>query len=121
MTRLLLPCTLLLAVACDAEEPLVCTDDLRYGIDLNVIDEGGVPIDGSVVTYSVDGEPTEDCPGSEGQHVCGPELAGTYELTVDADGYETATVIQDVSADECHVIPEVLEVTLIELATTSSR
>ena len=41
------------------------------------------------------------------------ERAGTYTLTVDADGFETA-VIEDivVDADICHVIPVTREVSL---------
>ena len=118
MTRLVLPLALLLTTACD--EPFVaCTDDLRYGISLTVIDEAGEAVPGTEVTYTVDGGDAEICDGADGEHACGPEVAGTYELTIEAEGFETQTLAQDVGQDECHVIPEVIEVTLTEDTTSS--
>ena len=113
MFRFLMPLALLLASACEEETLVACTDDLRYAIDLTVVDDSGVPIPEATVTYSVDGGPTEDCNGVDGYHSCGPELAGEYELTIEADGYDVETVVEEVLEDACHVIPAVLEVTLL--------
>jgi hypothetical protein len=113
MFRFLLPLALLFTSACEDKSQIACTDDLRYAIDLTVVDDGAVPIPATTVTYSVDGGPTEDCSGVDGYHSCGPELAGEYELTIEAEGYGVEIVVEEVLADECHVIPAVLEVTLV--------
>ena len=121
MTRLVLPLALLFTSACNQELVYACTDDLRYAVDLTIVDEAGDLVPGTLVTYSVDGGETLSCDGMDGEHACGPELPGTYELTIEAPGFAIETVTQVVDADECHVITEVIEVTLLaDVVSTSS-
>ncbi len=124
MTRTTLALSLglvVLTVGCPKPET-ACTDDARSSITLSVVDEMGVSINDATATYSVDGSAAQDCEGwSDGSFACGWEQAGTFEITVDAAGYDAQTITQDVAEDECHVITELIEVTLMPVACTGEE
>ena len=86
---------------------VVCTEIFVSGVNATVTnaDTGGV-IEGVTLTLT-EGDYTETMMElSPGNYAGAGERAGTYTLTVEAEGFETQT-IEDivVDADECHVIP----------------
>lgn len=90
-----------------------CTEIFVSGVNVSVTDQDGQPVTGAVLTLTEGdfSETMEDL--GDGEYAGAGERAGTYTLTVDADGFETATVENIVvGADECHVIPEARDVTL---------
>jgi len=73
-------------------------------------------VGGAAVTYSVDGGDLLDCnEAGEGSWVCGWEAAGEIEVFASAELHEPASAVVTVEADECHVIPEGLQLVLQEL------
>jgi len=91
----------------------VCTDDLRYALDITVVDADGAPVTGATGTYSVDGGAETDCEGSyQGTVTCGAEAAGELTVIISASGYQDETLTRVVDADECHVIGQEVELTL---------
>jgi len=86
-----------------------CTEDLRAGLSVQVIDaETNDPINGAALS-AFDG--TEMIPleqfGDTGNYVGAFERPGEYTITVSKEGYES--VVTDkvvVDEDECHVITE---------------
>ena len=100
-------------------EPIACDASAHASISMTVVDETGAPIPDATATYTVDGGAVQDCEDwGDGSLVCGIEEAGDFEITVDAWGFETATIQQTVGADECHVDGQVLEVELQAIACT---
>jgi hypothetical protein len=86
---------------------VICTEIFVYGLNVTVTDAatGGV-IEGATLTLT-EGDFTETMMEvNPGDYVGAGERAGTYILTVEAEGYATQTV-EDITidADECHVIP----------------
>lgn len=115
----LLPFGLLIFTAGCPQSETACTDDVRSSITLNVVDESGAAIDSATATYSVDGAAVEDCEAyGNGSIACGLELSGDFTVTVDADGFDPETIIQTVAKNECHVITEVLDITLYATGCT---
>lgn len=109
---------LLSLFACSTE--VACTDLAAYSTTVSVVDATGNRVVGITGTYTVDGGESKPCESWDaGELVCGVEEAGHFVISVSADGYEAATVEADVGADECHVIGEVLHVTLEEIACTA--
>ncbi len=110
-------CMLGLALsACGDPVELVCTEELRPGIIVDVLEEGtGLPAaDGATLTVH-DGDYDESSTEAyEGRTMAGAwERAGTYDVAVAKPGYHTwvrTGVV--VRADECHVITVHLEVGL---------
>ena len=100
-----------------------CTAVYVYGLTVTVTDESGEPVTGAALTLT-DGDYTEMIPGPPGTgieleggvYLGAGERAGTYTLTIEADGFEPATIENIViEADECHVIGVTREVTLTTL------
>lgn len=91
-----------------------CTEIYVYGLTVNVTDaDTDEPLAGAVLTL-VDGDYEETMMAfPSGGYVGAGERAGTYVLTVAADGYLTQT-IEDIAIDEdeCHVIPVTRDVAL---------
>ncbi|MEM9455083.1 MAG: hypothetical protein AAGF11_12955 [Myxococcota bacterium] len=85
-------------------EPTTCTLEARASVTLQVVDaQTGDDVD-ATVTFELDGDgPREPEEGWPGTYVLGTEQAGTFAVTVSADGYETATAEYVVTEDECHV------------------
>ncbi len=99
-----------------------CTEIAVGSVSLTVVDEGGEAVAGATVTYTVDGGEVLACDDlAEGQWVCGWEVAGSIQVTVAMDGYETHTETVDIGMtdDGCHVVGEVLDVVLLERVCTA--
>lgn len=97
-------------------EPTTCTLEARASVSLRVVDaQTGDDVD-ATVTFELDGDgprmPEEGWPGT---YVLATEQAGTFTVTISADGYQTAMEEYEVTEDECHV--ETVEDT-IELTPT---
>jgi len=88
--------------------PIACTLEFRYGLSGTVTDPDGAAIENVSVTIT-DGDYEEDAMFlSETEYVGAGEREGTYTITVEAPGYETATLENVVvTGDECHVTGEV--------------
>lgn len=93
--------------------PVECDLMAIASVSLTVVDESGAPVPGAVATWSVDGGEFQDCDAmSDSGFACGWEVAGEFTLRVDAPGYEAWEGSAVVEADQCHVIPEVVEAVL---------
>ncbi len=99
---------------------VVCTEIFVYGLNVTITDGNGDPVSGGTLTL-VDGDYTEimmeiDPMGQSGVYVGAGERAGTYSLTIEADGFDTVTLDEiTIGADECHVIPVELALSLTAL------
>ena len=85
----------------------ICTLQFVYGVNATVTHaDTGEVIEGATLTLT-EGEYSETMQElSPGNYAGAGERAGSYTLTVEADGFDTQT-IEDIviDADECHVIP----------------
>jgi len=101
--------------ACLVDPGVSCTDQYVYGLTVNVVDDAGDALCGATVTltegdYEEVLEESTDC-----AYIGAGERAGTYSLTVEKEGYTSAGVSEVViGEDECHVLPETVDVTLTE-------
>ena len=94
-------------------EELACTASIEYSVYVTVYDEDGKVIENASVSYSSDAM-SGDCEmDSVGGHYCGEEQSGDVTIFVSAEGYVDTEQTVTVEADECHVITEMLDVTLI--------
>ncbi|WP_297333321.1 carboxypeptidase-like regulatory domain-containing protein [Flavobacterium sp.] len=108
-----------LVVSCSGDDDnndVVCTEEARAGLNVTVKDaETSALLGEGITVVAKDGLYTEtlqflDAPA---QFVGAWERAGTYTLTVTAEGYETFTSQPiAVGEDECHVISEIITVQL---------
>lgn len=105
-------------------EDLECTDELVYGVEIVITEEGGATADPISIEYSVDGgapatiADTADTTATgdfycESRQRCflGGELAGSYDVTI-RRGAASAMVTASVNADRCHVNTRTIPVTL---------
>ena len=91
--------------ACTGDRWRPCTALYAYGVTATVQDELGNPVPGATLTLSEGSYQEILEEWYPGEYVGAGERAGTYTLTVVADGFETVTVDDIfVDADECHVI-----------------
>jgi len=92
---------------------LVCTDVFIYGLTVTLTDDHGEPITGATLALA-DGSYTETLQNLEnGAYAGAGERAGTYTLTIEAEGFMPVTIEHIVvSEDECHVIPVARDVSL---------
>ncbi len=116
---LLLACTpFLLAMTCDEDDEIICTQEAKAGLNITVKDavtdellSMGVTViaqDGSY-TETLEQFPNEEVPVFIGAW----ERVGTYVVTVSKAGYQTFTSEPIVvTADVCHVIPQQVTVEL---------
>ncbi len=116
---LLLACTpFLLAMTCDEDDEIICTQEAKAGLNITVKDavtdellSMGVTViaqDGSY-TETLEQFPNEEVPVFIGAW----ERVGTYVVTVSKEGYQTFTSEPIVvTADVCHVIPQQVTVEL---------
>lgn len=113
--RVLAFTTLLFTAGCDATEMVFCTTEARAGINVTVVDaSSGIALaSGSTLTLR-EGEWVETIVDAIGNALPGAwERAGTYDVTVARDGYQTWTRQGvTVTADECHVIPVTITASL---------
>jgi len=110
MMRSHLPKLLLIGVLIGCNNstgPVMCTRELRYGIEMLVVDaDSGVPSASGATMTLREGTYVESTIGREdGSLLVGaPERAGTYTVTVARSGFHTWVQTDVVvTADECHV------------------
>lgn len=108
----------LLATTCDEDDDIYCTQEAKAGLNVTVKDAATNEILSEGVTVvAQDGNYTETLEAFTGDattvFIGAWERQGTYIVTVSKQGYQTFTssAIQ-VTADECHVIPQLLNVAL---------
>jgi hypothetical protein len=112
--RLLVLSVALAALGLAGCPELGCTDELVYGVEIAITEEGGATTEPIGIRYRVDGGEwselaSTEAPGS-GDFSCtsrqrcslGPEIAGEYEIEV-TRGPSSASITARVSADRCHV------------------
>lgn len=99
-------------VAC--EEPVACDEMAVSSVTVNVEDSLG-PVAGLPVEYN-SGEAFVPCDDfDDGSYACGWEEAGLIEIRIDDAAYELFEAELEVEEDVCHVITEILDVTLVEI------
>ena len=107
--------TLFLFTQCEDKEPIFCTEVFVYGLNVTVKDANTSSFITENITITArDGEYEEQLTLEGIDYFLGAgERPGNYVLEITAEGYEdyTSEIIQ-VDSDECHVIPEVLEIVL---------
>ena len=104
------------------DEPVACDLMLVYSVSVTVAAEDGAAIPDAVVTASLDGGEFAPCDsmGSDGAFACGMDVAGTFVVRAEAEGYDTVEQTVVVEGGECHVEAEVIALALspVELACT---
>ncbi len=84
-----------------------CTAVFIYGVNASVTDaETGAAVSGATLTLTEGdySEIMEEVSSGSGQYVGAGERAGTYALTIAADGYASQMIENIVvEGDECHV------------------
>ena len=120
MRKSFIYCAFVIAMSCsddnDATQFADCTDDLRAGLSVQVIDAATNDAINGATLLAFDGSemvPLEQF-GDTGNYVGAHERPGEYTITVRKDGYES--VVTDkilVEEDECHVITENVLVEMI--------
>ncbi len=108
-----------LLAACDGGEPLACDTMAAYSTTVTVVDADGAEIPDLTVTYAVDGVEVGACDTFGGTWSCGIEVAGHFAITAGAAGFADQTVEVDVAEGECHVVGELVELTLEPLDCTA--
>lgn len=107
----------LLAATCD-DDDVYCTQEAKAGLNITVKDaltneilSNGVAVTAQDGTYT---ETLEAFTGDATTVFIGAwERQGTYIVTVSKQGYQTFTSSPiQVTSDECHVIPQILNVGL---------
>ncbi len=94
---------------------LNCTDEEIPSVQVNVVDDQGQSIPTADVVWNIASEDDapEPCdPVGGGGWVCGYEVAGELQIDVSAAGFQPSSTLVTVTADECHVITELLDVVL---------
>lgn len=100
-----------------AGEELTCTAEARSSVTLSVVDRFNVPLAGVDVTYQVDGGPVRSPvagPPCEPAVQCALayEVSGVFFITASKPGYAPASATATVGRDACHVITQLLTLTL---------
>lgn len=118
MRRLIGPLGLALAVAaCDSATSVACTDQFVYGITVEVTSQADAsPVTAGLAGTLTDGAYTEEMQRFENVLEGAGERAGTYTLTITAEGFQPlqqAGLV--VEQGECHVIPRSLGARLVPL------
>jgi hypothetical protein len=95
-------------------DEIVCTDEVRPSVEVEVVGSGGEALESVAVTYAPEGgddaAPCVDVGGGLWQ--CGQEEAGTFVVAATAAGHTTETATVTVLADVCHVLTEHVTLTL---------
>lgn len=96
------------------DDPKSCDHMAVGSVSVRVSATDGGDVSAAVVTYAVERGAFRPCEGhaGDGEYVCGWEEPGSIAVRVEAVGYETAERTVFVEQDECHVIPEHLDVAL---------
>lgn len=108
---------LILMTQCDKDkDPIFCTEEFVYGLSVTVKDANtSLVITENVTVTANEGTYEEELMNIEGMDSFfgAGERPGNYIIEVTGDGYVdfTSEVIR-VGSNECHVIPEVIEIML---------
>lgn len=104
---LLLP---VLLAGCDLTDPDACTAEIVYGISVEVYNlSDGLPVVTGLAGILEEGEYSEEMRVRDNVVQGAPERAGTYDLTISADGFETLRQTGiSVTENECHVVTRTL-------------
>lgn len=108
-----------LFMAC--QEDIACTAEFVYSSTINLTDQDGIPVNEADVSYTVNDEDglhqVESAPG--GGFLVGGEEAGDFVVEIEVRIEQendpccweagSTTVEYTVEADECHVIPEIID------------
>ena len=94
-----------LLAGCDVTDPEACTAEIRYGISVEVYNlADGRPISEGLAGVLREGEYSEEMSVNENLVQGAPERAGTYDMTITAEGFETLRQNGiSVRENECHV------------------
>ena len=101
--------------SCLDDQGVICTANLVYGLSVTLTDaDTGAPISGATLTLT-EGDFSEVMMELDaGQYVGAGERAGTYRLTIEADGFAPRTEENIViTANVCHVNPVALPISLM--------
>ena len=115
--RFIILLALILFTQCNEDkEPIFCTEEFVYGLNVTVKDANtSLFITENITIIAREDEYDEQLMTFEGMDnfLGAGERSGNYVLEITAEGYEdySSEIIQ-VDSDECHVIPEVLEIIL---------
>ena len=94
-------------------EDIVCTANIEFSVYATIYNEAGEVIENASASYSAE-EISGDCEAdSIGGHYCGEEQSGEVTIFVSAEGYVDAEETVTVEADQCHVITENLDITMV--------
>ena len=116
---LLLFCApLLLATTCDDDETIFCTTEAVAALNVTVrLGDSTTPTSEGVTVVATDGDYTETLLVQDTTNpvfIGAFERQGNYIVTVSKEGYQTYTSeMTIITRDECHVIPELINVTLV--------
>lgn len=119
MKKLIVFCLIALTLSCNNNDDpgdiiTNCTEVFVFGLSIQVRDANtGAIIVQNITVTAVDGDYTEELAFNFDTFVGAGERAGTYILTVEAEGYQT--LVTDpiaVGADECHVITQTRNLTI---------
>ena len=116
---LLLFCApLLLATTCDDDETIFCTTEAVAALNVTVrLGDSTIPTSEGVTVVATDGDYTETLLVQDTTNpvfIGAFERQGNYIVTVSKEGYQTYTSeMTIITRDECHVIPELINVTLV--------
>ena len=93
---------------------ITCTSEISFSVYVTFYNETGGVVDNAEPTVSVDGGSATPCEeDSIGGHYCGEEFEGEVTVSLVIDGYEPVEETVTVEADECHVITEMVDITLV--------
>lgn len=94
-------------------EDVDCTDVEVPSVHATVVGSGGEALTGVAVTWThADSFDPQPCDPYSGGWACGWEEAGTLVVTATADEHAEKSATVEVSADECHVLTEDVELAL---------
>lgn len=116
---LLLFCApLLLATTCDDDETIFCTTEAVAALNVTVrLGESTTPTSEGITVVANDGDYSETLLVQDTTNpvfIGAFERQGNYIVTVSKEGYQTYTSeMTIITRDECHVIPELINVTLV--------
>ena len=94
-------------------DEIACTANIEFSVYATIYNQDGEVIENASVSYSSE-EMSGDCElDSIGGHYCGEEQSGEVTIFASAEGYVDAEETVTVNADQCHVITENLDITMI--------
>ncbi len=108
---------LLLLTQCNDDNQFACTEQFVYGLNITIKDSNtNTVITENITVIALDGDYEEQLMIIEGfdTFIGAGERPGNYSIEVTSLSYQTfnSEIIQ-VDADQCHVIPELVEINLI--------